>query len=89
MTPLDALGDSFVAGAFRRCGLKLPSLTITTFSIHLRNNLVGSGEFITALPRSVLQIYRRSHVLKELPIDLSVEPPIAIVTLRKGPLLPG
>ena len=89
MTPLDALGDSFVVKAFRTRGLKLPSLTITTFSIHLRNNLVGSGEFITALPRSVLQICRRPHVLKELPIDLSVQPPVAIVTLRNRTLAPG
>src|SRR5262252_114651 len=36
MTPLDALGDSFVANAFRECGLQPPSLVITTFSIHLR-----------------------------------------------------
>jgi len=89
MTPLDALGDSFVGGAFRRRGLKLPRMIITTFSIHLRNNLVGSGEFITALPRSVLQIYRRPHLLKELPIDLSVQPPLAIVTLRNRTLTPG
>src|SRR5712691_11792096 len=53
MTPLDALGDSFVAGAFRMRGLRVPSLVITTFSIHLRNNLVGNGKFITALPASV------------------------------------
>ena len=89
MTPLDALGDSFVGGAFRRRGLKLPRMIITTFSIHLRNNLVGSGEFITALPRSVLQMYRRPHLLKELPIDLSVRPPLAIVTLRNRTLTPG
>jgi len=89
MTPLDALGDSFVAGAFRERGLEPPSLVITTFSIHLRNNLVGNGEFVTALPRSVLQIYRSAHVLRELPIDLSVEPPVAIVTLRNRTLTPG
>ena len=88
MTPLDALGDSFIAGAFARRGLKTPNLIITTFSIHLRNNLVGNGEFITALPRSVLQIYRKLHALKELPIDLSVQPPLAIVTLRNRTLTP-
>jgi DNA-binding transcriptional LysR family regulator len=88
MTPLDALGDSFVAGAFRRRGLKVPTLTITTFSIHLRNNLVSNGKFITALPRSVLQIYRGPHVLKELSIDLAVQPPVAIVTLRNRTLSP-
>jgi DNA-binding transcriptional LysR family regulator len=88
MTPLDALGDSFLGGAFRRRGLKLPSLVITTFSVHLRNNLVGSGQFITALPQSVLQIYRSLHALKELPIDLSVQSPVAIVTLRNRTLSP-
>jgi DNA-binding transcriptional LysR family regulator len=88
MTPLDALGDSFVAKAFRVRGLKAPSLVITTFSIHLRNNLVGSGKFITALPGSVLQIYRKRHSLKELPIELSVHPPVAAVTLRNRTLGP-
>jgi DNA-binding transcriptional LysR family regulator len=78
-----------VASAFKRQGLKLPDLVITTFSIHLRNHLVGNGEFITALPRSVLQIYRELFGLKELPIDLSVRPPVAIVTLRNRTLTPG
>jgi DNA-binding transcriptional LysR family regulator len=89
MTPLDALGDSFVVSAFKRRGLTSPNLAITTFSIHLRNHLVGSGGFITALPRSVFQIYRGLYELKELPIDLSVQPPVAIVTLRNRTLTPG
>jgi DNA-binding transcriptional LysR family regulator len=88
MTPLDALGDSFVVKAFRTRGLKVPSLVVTTFSIHLRNNLVGSGQFITALPDSVLRIYRKLHSLKELPIELSVRPPVAVVTLRNRTLGP-
>jgi DNA-binding transcriptional LysR family regulator len=88
MTPLDALGDSFLVKAFAMRGLQLPSLAVTTFSIHLRNNLVGSGKFITALPNSVLQIERKRHSLKELPIELSVHPPVAIVTLRNRTLGP-
>jgi DNA-binding transcriptional LysR family regulator len=87
MTPLDALGESFVGGTFRRRGLKVPSLVITTFSIHVRSNLVGSGQFITALPQSVLQIYRRPHALKELPIDF-FQTPVAVVTLRNRILSP-
>jgi DNA-binding transcriptional LysR family regulator len=88
MTPLDALGESFVVKAFRTRGLPAPSLSVTTFSIHLRNNLVGSGKFITALPSSVLQIERNRHSLKELPIELSVHPPVAVVTLRNRTLGP-
>jgi len=89
MTPLDALGDSFLANAFKVRGLTVPSLVITTFSIHLRNNLVGNGEFITALPGSVLRIYRKRHSLKALPIELSVHPPVAIVTLTNRTLSPA
>jgi DNA-binding transcriptional LysR family regulator len=85
---MDALGDSFLVKAFATRGLQLPSLAVTTFSIHLRNNLVGSGKFITALPNSVLQIERKRHSLKELPIELSVRPPVAIVTLRNRTLGP-
>jgi hypothetical protein len=69
-------------------GLTPPELVITTFSIHLRNNLVGDGRFITALPESVLRIYRKRHALKELPIELSVRPPVAAVTLRNRTLGP-
>jgi DNA-binding transcriptional LysR family regulator len=87
-SPLDALGESFVGNAFRTRGLKEPSLLITTYSIHLRNNLVSSGKFITALPASVLHIYRKLHSLKELPIELSVRPPVAVVTLRNRMLAP-
>ena len=89
MTPLDAIGGAFVADAFRKRGLKVPNLVITTFSLHLRNNLVSSGQFITALPHSVLRINGKRHSLKELPIELSVQPsPVAIVTLRNRTLGP-
>jgi DNA-binding transcriptional LysR family regulator len=87
-SPLDALGESFVGHAFKARGLKEPSLLITTFSIHLRNNLVSGGKFITALPASVLRIYRKLHSLKELPIELSVRPPVAVVTLSHRTLAP-
>jgi DNA-binding transcriptional LysR family regulator len=88
MTPLDALGDAFLANAFAVRGLNPPSLVITTFSIHLRNNLVAGGNFITALPESVLRICRERYAFKELPIELSVRPPVAIATLRNRTLGP-
>jgi DNA-binding transcriptional LysR family regulator len=87
-TLVDALGDAFLAGAFAMRGLPAPNLVVTTFSIHLRNNLVGGGNYITALPDSVLRIYRKRHSLKELPIELSVRPPVAVVTLKNRTLSP-
>jgi DNA-binding transcriptional LysR family regulator len=90
MTPLDALGGRFVSEAFGVDGLKPPNLVVTTFSIHLRNHLVGSGRFVTALPASVLRINGRRHLLKELPIKLTAQPsPVAIVTLRNRTLGPA
>jgi len=89
MPPLDALGGSFMPEAFRARGMEVPALAITTFSLHLRNNLVGNGQFITVLPRSILRVYGKRHSLKALPISLSVQTsPVAIVTLRNRTLGP-
>lgn len=87
-TPLNALGDAFVGSAFAARRLKPPTLAITTFSIHLRNNLVAGGNFITALPESVLRICRKRYALKELPIELSVRLPVAVATLKNRTLGP-
>jgi DNA-binding transcriptional LysR family regulator len=43
---------------------------------------------VTTLADSVLRIYRKRHALKELPIELSVRPPVAVVTLRNRTLGP-
>jgi len=87
MTPLDALGGSFVAEAFRARGLTIPEFSATTFSIHMRNNLVSGGRFITALPASVLRISGSRYGLSALPIRLTDKPsPVAVVTLRKRTL---
>ena len=83
MTPLEALGGAFLKEAFLSRGLPPPRLSIASFSIHLRNNLVSDSGFVTALPRSVLSISREHYDLKDLPIRLTAQPsPVALVTLR-------
>jgi hypothetical protein len=37
---------------------------------------------------SVLRIYRKRYALRELPIELSIRPPVAAVTLRNRTLGP-
>jgi DNA-binding transcriptional LysR family regulator len=70
-------------------GLKTPNFVIMTFSLHLRIDLVTSGEFVTVLPRSTFQIISKRRSLIELPIRLSMQPtPLAIVTLRNRTLSP-
>jgi DNA-binding transcriptional LysR family regulator len=88
MPPLDALEAYFPTEGFTSAGV--PNFVITTLSHHVRMNLVGNGRFITALPRSVVQILGKRHSLRELPIKLAVPPyPVAIMTLRNRTLSPA
>jgi DNA-binding transcriptional LysR family regulator len=90
LPPLDALAGLLLTEAFEARGLRPPRLSVATFSMHLRNNLVSDGRFITALPQSVMRLSSRHYSLKEVPIKLSDQPsPVAIVTLRNRTLGPA
>ena len=83
LPPPDAPGGSAVFDAFRALGLPAPQTAVTTFSVHLRNYLAINGDFIVALPASVLQVNAEIFLLKELPIELPMQPwSVAIVTLK-------
>jgi DNA-binding transcriptional LysR family regulator len=89
LTSPDNWNYVMVAEAFCACGLEIPTITLKTLSIHLRTNLLASGRFITALPRSVLQLYAEPLSLKILPVDLPTRSwPVAIVTLKHRTLSP-
>jgi DNA-binding transcriptional LysR family regulator len=80
--PFDDIGGLVLVDAFRALGLEAPRITVTTFSIHLRNSLAASARFIAALPASVLRL--NGENLRELPIDLPEPPwPVVIVTPKK------
>jgi DNA-binding transcriptional LysR family regulator len=90
LPPMEALAGLFVTEAFAARGLQVPRLSVATFSIHLRNNLVGNGDFVTALPFSVLLLTQDRYSLKILPVKLSEQPsPVAIVTLRNRTVGPA
>jgi len=78
-----------VAEAFRARGLEMPSVILETLSIHLRINLLATGRFISALPRSVLRLYAKPFSLKVLPVKLPRRSwLVAIVTLKQRRLSP-
>jgi DNA-binding transcriptional LysR family regulator len=82
----DTPGGAAVAEAFRRAGQPLP-VSITTFSVHLRSILGMSGRFIAVLPASILRFNAGLSSLKELPLELPMpQPPALIVTLRNRTL---
>jgi DNA-binding transcriptional LysR family regulator len=78
-----------LAEAFRMRGLEMPKQSITTLSVHLRTNLVASGEFVSTFPRSVLQLYADRFSLKILAIELQAEPwPVVLLTAKNRTLTP-
>jgi DNA-binding transcriptional LysR family regulator len=75
--------------AFEARGLKPPTERVSAASIPLRNYLLGTGRFLTVLPKSVLHYNAKQWSLKALPIDLGIKPPsIAILTLKNRTLSP-
>jgi DNA-binding transcriptional LysR family regulator len=79
----DAWGGALVVEAFRRRGLPVPTLAITTLSISLRNELTADGDFITLLTRSVVRTFSERYALKMLPIRLPAHrSPVGIVMLK-------
>lgn len=85
LSPPGTWTHTCVAGAFQARGLDMPSVGLTTFSMHIRTHFLANGEFITAIPRSLAD--RCS--LKVLPVNLPVWPfPVAIVTLKNRTLSP-
>lgn len=78
-----------LAEAFRMQGLQPPKISIKTLSVHLRTNLLATGDFVAVLPRSVLHLHRDRFSLKALPIQLPARSwPVAIATLKNRTLSP-
>src|ERR1051325_1013005 len=65
----DTPGGMAVIDAFRTAGLPMPQLTVTAFSVHMRNILSMRGRFIAALPASILRS-NPDLFLKALPVNV-------------------
>lgn len=75
--------------AFREKGLPAPRMRVTTFSVHLRARLLVEDEFLSCMPRSLLQVTSDGVGLKALPVKLAPHAfPVAIVTVKNRTLTP-
>ncbi len=75
--------------AFRARGLDMPRQSVKTMSVYLRTNLLATGQYIAAFPRSVLYLHADRFALKILPLDLPARPwPVALLTLKNRTLSP-
>jgi DNA-binding transcriptional LysR family regulator len=88
--PPDTDGGSALVQAFRAAGLSAPSVTVTSFSVHLRNLVSLRRRFVAVIPVSILKFNPDVYRLKELTIDLPAPPiPVLIVTLKNRTLSPS
>lgn len=79
-----------VEEAFAAIGMKMPEVVVDTFSVGLRNQLIATGRFVTALPASTLGSNARDSRIKVLPVALPNKLwPVVIVTLKERTLSPA
>ena len=87
--PPGSLITSYVEKAFRAKGFELPRETVSTFSLHLRMQLLATGRFLTVLFGSVLRQNAKRWSLKALPVDICIPPvPVGVFTLKNRTLSP-
>ena len=68
LAPPGTWNYSRLAEAFRARGLDMPKASLVSVSVAVRSRLLADGNFIAALPSSVLSLNRDHYALKVLPI---------------------
>jgi len=80
---------SVVSDAFRMRGLRMPRISVMTFSVHVRIGMLASGHFITTFPSAIPRFHADRRSIKVLRIDLPDRPwPVVIATLKNRTLNP-
>jgi DNA-binding transcriptional LysR family regulator len=90
LPPLDTVAGNLTREAFAAENLPEPRATVVSFSLHLRKAAAASGEFLTVLHDSVLQLSRERSGLRILPVALKIKAqPVAAITLKGRTPLPA
>jgi DNA-binding transcriptional LysR family regulator len=64
-------------------------MRVTTFSVQLRAHLLATGDFLTAMPKSMMKLNPECQRLKELPVKLPKSSfPVVIVMLKGRTVTP-
>jgi DNA-binding transcriptional LysR family regulator len=89
LPPLDTPNGALHADAFRSAGLDVPPSAVFTFSLPLREALLGAGRFLATAPGFLMRSPLKHPWLRALPVEFSAaRSPISIVTLKKRTLSP-
>jgi DNA-binding transcriptional LysR family regulator len=85
----DSWNYSVAAEAFQTRGLRMPKISVMTFSVHQRMGMIASGHFITTFPNAIPRFHADRRSIKVLPVDLPDRPwPVVIATLKNRTLNP-
>ncbi|MEA2963709.1 MAG: hypothetical protein QOI46_3807 [Alphaproteobacteria bacterium] len=88
-TSPESLSRILLERAYQLANLPPPTMRITTFSVQLRAPLLATGDFLAAMPKSMLKLNPECRGLKELPVRLPGPGfPVGIVTLKGRTLAP-
>jgi DNA-binding transcriptional LysR family regulator len=81
--PVNSWNGWCVEEAFRAIGAKAPGVTVDTFSVALRRELLVTGRYVAAIPASTLHLKVHDDALKTLPVAFPKKPwPVVMVTLK-------
>lgn len=88
--PANSWNSLRVAEAFAAVGMKMPEVIVDTFSVALRNQLLATGRFVTAMPASTFGSQARDAHIRVLPVALPNKAwPVVMVTLKERTLSPA
>ena len=89
LPPADTTNSIVVMEAFRARGLDLPKVSFVTYSVTLRTSLLTGGQYLSVLPRSMMNLCAHQMGLTVLPVKLAVRKwPVVIVTLKHRTMNP-
>jgi DNA-binding transcriptional LysR family regulator len=90
LPPANTLTSELVMEAFQSQGLGAPKVSLITFSVSLRANLVANGRYVTIFPRSIMRLLLDRASLRVLPIKLPPhEWPVVMATIKDRTLNPA
>jgi DNA-binding transcriptional LysR family regulator len=79
-----------VTQAFEAAGLPLPERVIVSGSLNMRQSMLASGRFVTAVPHSLLAFGQAKANFQILPVDVPLWPmPTMVLRLRGRSLSPA
>lgn len=89
-TSRDTLTRTLLDRAHQNANLPPPAMQVTTYSVQLRAHLLATGDFLAAMPKSMLKLNAECRGLKQLPVTLpGPRFPVAIVTLKGRTVTPA